>query len=400
MKKIFKHILIIVTIASYLTFNNDLKAQTVVIPDVNFATYLQTIVPTAITGNLLDTTNVLVTTATQTINVHSKNIHNIYGVQFFKSLTYLDCSYNHISSLTSLPSTLKILCSTFNPLYNLPILPNSLLQITCEFDSLTTLPLLPVSLQLLSCGFNQITSIPTLPNTLTCLICYNNSLNSLPILPPLLKFLLCNNNKILSLPPLPNHLYQLACSNNKLTSLPNLPQTLGFLTCEHNQLYSLPNLPDSLIILACSNNNISCFPPFPINIQLFNISNNPFSCLPNYISAMDNVTRSIPLCNVGDNCPPSIDAPSDILIPNVFTPNNDGINDFFYVKSNNLFDFHCYIYNRWGILLYQYSDVNGSWNGNDKNQLSCVSGVYFYQITYVDKEQKTASKSGTIELIK
>jgi gliding motility-associated-like protein len=45
----------------------------------------------------------------------------------------------------------------------------------------------------------------------------------------------------------------------------------------------------------------------------------------------------------------------DNFFSNVFTPNNDGINDFFQVKGNLECDdlFHLQIFNRWGKLLFE-----------------------------------------------
>lgn len=423
MVKIAKYIIIL-----FLTigggWNYCIKAQTVVIPDANFVMYLQSTLPSAMSGNLLDTTNLLVTTTTHSIIANNLSISNIYGIQFFKSLTYLECNNNLLTVLTKLPPVLNTLHISYNSLINLPVLPNtltgldcsvnqlinlsslpnSLTSLQCNFNNLTSLPLLSSSLSILSCFRNHLITLPTLPNTITYLDCSSNSLTVLPALPTSLTFFNCSTNQITSLSVLPNLVYSFRCNYNKLVSLPNLPLAIKYLGCEHNQLTNLPTLPDSIIQLVCNNNNISCFPPFPINIRKlpnwFNISNNPNTCLPNYINAMDATTRLMPLCNVEDNCPVSIDAPSGILVPNVFTPNNDSINDFFYVKAHNLSNFNCNIYNRWGTLVFQYSDVNGKWNGNNQNELPCISGVYFYQITYTNNDNQTVPKTGTIQLLR
>ncbi len=85
------------------------KAQTyVTIPDANFASYLQSTIPAAMSGNQMDITNPLVTTTTHSIIVNNLSIANLNGVQYFTSLKYLNCYYNNITSLPALPNTLNL----------------------------------------------------------------------------------------------------------------------------------------------------------------------------------------------------------------------------------------------------------------------------------------------------
>ncbi len=77
-----------------------------------------------------------------------------------------------------------------------------------------------------------------------------------------------------------------------------------------------------------------------------------------------------------ENCPPIYE------LPNIFTPNGDGANDFFrpilnrYVQS---VDFK--IYNRWGNLLFETTDPKLNWNGTNKDSGElCTDGVYYYVI--------------------
>jgi gliding motility-associated-like protein len=60
---------------------------------------------------------------------------------------------------------------------------------------------------------------------------------------------------------------------------------------------------------------------------------------------------------------------SNLQIPNIFTPNNDGINDFFHVHSILVDAFKkLVIFNRWGQLVYSSNDINGSWDGTFKGE--------------------------------
>jgi gliding motility-associated-like protein len=73
-------------------------------------------------------------------------------------------------------------------------------------------------------------------------------------------------------------------------------------------------------------------------------------------------------------------------IPNVFSPNGDGKNDFFNLKalipSECVDDFHLSIYNRWGELVYESKNFDFNWSGD-----GLASGVYFYVIK-LDNRQK------------
>ena len=70
-------------------------------------------------------------------------------------------------------------------------------------------------------------------------------------------------------------------------------------------------------------------------------------------------------------------------LPNAFTPNGDGLNDEF--KPVQRYDFvktyHLYIYNRWGQLLFETSDINTGWDGNFKGE-PVQQGTYVYKIVY------------------
>ncbi|MFO8129783.1 MAG: gliding motility-associated C-terminal domain-containing protein [Bacteroidales bacterium] len=64
----------------------------------------------------------------------------------------------------------------------------------------------------------------------------------------------------------------------------------------------------------------------------------------------------------------------ELDIPNVFTPNGDGINDHFEIKKlENYISNEIVIYNRWGSKVYERSNYNNEWDGGNLDD-----GVYFY----------------------
>jgi len=52
-----------------------------------------------------------------------------------------------------------------------------------------------------------------------------------------------------------------------------------------------------------------------------------------------------------------------LYFPNVFTPNGDGDNDAFKITIKGAKCFDCKIYNRWGVLVYEWNNPNEGWNG-------------------------------------
>ncbi len=73
--------------------------------------------------------------------------------------------------------------------------------------------------------------------------------------------------------------------------------------------------------------------------------------------------------------------PCNIWAPNTFTPNNDDINDTFYLISKDVSHLVMKIYNRWGLLLFQSSGIDSKWDGTYKGQM-CPDGVYFCTVEY------------------
>lgn len=70
---------------------------------------------------------------------------------------------------------------------------------------------------------------------------------------------------------------------------------------------------------------------------------------------------------------------TSFFIPNVFTPNQDDMNDTFKALGANIETFHGEIYNRWGELLFVWDNINDGWNGAYNNK-EVPAGSYIYTI--------------------
>ncbi|SHK53758.1 gliding motility-associated C-terminal domain-containing protein [Xylanibacter ruminicola] len=68
---------------------------------------------------------------------------------------------------------------------------------------------------------------------------------------------------------------------------------------------------------------------------------------------------------------------SKLLMPNAFSPNEDGHNDIYKAKEyQSIVEFHAYIYNRWGQKLYDWTNPAEGWDGTH-NGKPVKEGVYF-----------------------
>lgn len=88
-----------------------------------------------------------------------------------------------------------------------------------------------------------------------------------------------------------------------------------------------------------------------------------------------------------------------LFVPNAFSPNGDGRNDFFTMAAPNLESGTLSIYNRWGRLLYQTFDITQGWDGNFQGR-SAPEGVYVFVVDGVGEDGTRVRRSGTITLIR
>jgi gliding motility-associated-like protein len=88
-----------------------------------------------------------------------------------------------------------------------------------------------------------------------------------------------------------------------------------------------------------------------------------------------------------------------VEVPNVFSPNGDGINDVIIPTYKYILETDLSIYNRWGQLLFQTNDITKSWDGASPNG-GGEPGVYYFVLKCTGNEYQKFEKTGTITLIR
>ena len=260
--------LVVFFLSGFIGFS---QTTTVNIPDANFRAKLIEISGisagsgTNITVNDISSIDSLNVSNESFATLESDKISDLSGIEAFTSLTFLNCSYNKLTSLdVSANTALTFLNCSNNRLTSLDVSANTALTILGCFDN--QLMSLDVSantaLTELVCYSNQLTSLDVSANTaLTTLFCSGNPLTSLDLSAnTALTFLSCDENSLTSLDVSgATALTSLSCSNNQLTNLDISANTaLTILGCDENSLTSLDiSANTALIILSCSSNQLT-----------------------------------------------------------------------------------------------------------------------------------------------
>jgi len=118
-----------------------------------------------------------------------------------------------------------------------------------------------------------------------------------------------------------------------------------------------------------------------------------------FMSSAAFAQNKAPLGNVLDNCP--------IRMPNAFTPNDDGVNDFFYFtfKDDCLpTSFSLQIFDRYGRLVFETKDYQEKWDGRFDGQ-ELKDGAYFWVMSSnivlpENSEQTSFTKKGSVLIVR
>ncbi len=90
------------------------------------------------------------------------------------------------------------------------------------------------------------------------------------------------------------------------------------------------------------------------------------------------------------------------IIPNVFSPNGDGINDMFFISMtmDGITNYTCEIYDRWGIKMTELSLAKPTWDGNTRSGAHASDGTYYYIFSVSWGNNLNIHKQGFLSLVR
>jgi gliding motility-associated-like protein len=92
--------------------------------------------------------------------------------------------------------------------------------------------------------------------------------------------------------------------------------------------------------------------------------------------------------------------PAGVTITNVFTPNNDGLNDVIIPQYEHIKTTHFLILNRWGNKVFESADIEKGWDGTLPGGQEAPAGTYYFTIECAGIFDEPFTKQGTITLIR
>lgn len=112
------------------------------------------------------------------------------------------------------------------------------------------------------------------------------------------------------------------------------------------------------------------------------------------------VASNSPYCKVRDTITVTVDINcGDFFVPNVFSPNDDGLNDDINVHGRCIETFNLQIFNRWGEKVFETNSLSNSWDGTYRGK-KLDTGVFVYKADGVSIDGQTFKFKGNITLLR
>lgn len=128
---------------------------------------------------------------------------------------------------------------------------------------------------------------------------------------------------------------------------------------------------------------------------------NPYTVTPSTTSTYTVVATDAVGCNASAIITATLlERNKGVLLPNAFSPNNDGINDTFKIIGNDIAELSIEIYSRWGLSVFNSNSLqNNAWDGNYQGEAMPV-GVYVYVVQLSYLNGKTETLKGNVSLLR
>lgn len=163
--------------------------------------------------------------------------------------------------------------------------------------------------------------------------------------------------------------------------------------------------PDAFPIVSLGTDTVLC-PGIPIKITAGTFSSYEWQDGSTDSVFFTNIGGTITLrvlnasgCIASDTLEIMEDCLGDILFPNSFSPNLDGLNEVFKGEGNLITSFKITIFNRWGQQVFNSIDPINGWNG-EANGVHADEGVYIYKAIYSVRNFEQKEKVGKLVLIR
>lgn len=89
-----------------------------------------------------------------------------------------------------------------------------------------------------------------------------------------------------------------------------------------------------------------------------------------------------------------------LVVPNVFSPNDDGVNDYFFPKYLNIESLEFWVLNKWGETIFYTADINANgWDGTVMGE-PAMPGNYVYKLKFQTVDGRTQTKTDVFLLLK
>jgi gliding motility-associated-like protein len=95
----------------------------------------------------------------------------------------------------------------------------------------------------------------------------------------------------------------------------------------------------------------------------------------------------------------NIDKSNVVYVPNIFSPNGDGENDQLFVRGKGIRSIQLFVYDRWGVKVFETSDQNKGWDGTMNGAL-LNTAVYVYYLDVVFYNNVKITQKGDVTLLR